>query len=313
MDLFYRKECEKENGYNQTQCLKMFGCSKSGYHAWRSRKEDRSGKAAAIAALPQEESGEFTAWKAEWRNLPQYSDDAQTQAITYTVKEVSGYTGYTNQNPDGVASGGTITNKQDTVSIEIVKVQKNAPKVNLPGAVFTLRQITDSEPGNGGEYYSQEGTTPKTSNPTAEGTGKTSFTGLTDGYYELKESTAPKGYVLTGQTVTYFKISGGVLTWLEKGSGKPSTWEEKTSKGDGELYSYMPAVAENPENEVAAQNAVFVVENEPGVALPSTGGHGTTLYTVAGLSLITLAGMMLWLEGSKKRRRPRRRWTVTSR
>ena len=250
-------------------------------------------KAAAIAALQQEESGEFTAWKAEWRNLPQYSDDAQTQAITYTVKEVSGYTGHTNQNPDGVASGGTITNKQDTVSIEIVKVQKNEPNVNLPGAVFTLRQITDSEPGNGGEYYSQEGTTPKTSNPTAEGTGKTSFTGLTDGYYELKESTAPKGYVLKGQTVTYFKISGGVLTWLEKGSGKPSTWEEKTSKGKDELYSYRPAVAENPENEVAAQNAVFVVENEPGVALPNTGGPGTRLFTILGSILILGAGILL--------------------
>lgn len=49
MDLFYRKECGKGNGYNQTQCLKMFGCSKSGYHAWRSRKEDRNGKAAAAA------------------------------------------------------------------------------------------------------------------------------------------------------------------------------------------------------------------------------------------------------------------------
>ena len=49
MDLFYQREKEKENGYTLKQCLKMFGCSKSGYHAWRSRKEDRSGKAAAIA------------------------------------------------------------------------------------------------------------------------------------------------------------------------------------------------------------------------------------------------------------------------
>ncbi len=34
------------NGYNTTQCLKMFGVSDSGYYAWRRRQEDRGGKQA---------------------------------------------------------------------------------------------------------------------------------------------------------------------------------------------------------------------------------------------------------------------------
>ena len=46
MDIFYRKQLEKENGYNQMQCLQIFGCSKSGYHAWRNRKADKAGKQA---------------------------------------------------------------------------------------------------------------------------------------------------------------------------------------------------------------------------------------------------------------------------
>ncbi len=73
-------------------------------------------KEAAIAALSEEKSGEFTAWKAEWRNLPKYKNYANKPLveISYTVKEVSGYRGFIDQNPDGVSSGNTITNKAGT-------------------------------------------------------------------------------------------------------------------------------------------------------------------------------------------------------
>ena len=54
MDLFYRREKEKEDGYNEKQCLKMFGCSKSGYHAWLTRMKDEDGKRAAKLAEEQE-------------------------------------------------------------------------------------------------------------------------------------------------------------------------------------------------------------------------------------------------------------------
>ena len=37
----------------------------------------------------------------------------------------------------------------------------------------------------------------------------------------------------------------------------------------------------------------FLVGNTPGVVLPSTGGNGTLLYTLAGLALILLAGGLL--------------------
>ena len=53
MDLFYRREKEKEDGYNEKQCLKMFGCSKSGYHAWLTRMKDKDGKRAARLAAEQ--------------------------------------------------------------------------------------------------------------------------------------------------------------------------------------------------------------------------------------------------------------------
>lgn len=47
---FIEKQKRLENGFNVTQCLRMFGVSDSGYYAWRARREDRGGKQAARTA-----------------------------------------------------------------------------------------------------------------------------------------------------------------------------------------------------------------------------------------------------------------------
>lgn len=49
-DSFISKQKAKENGYNVTQCLSMFGVSDSGYYAWKGRQLDLSGKRAAKEA-----------------------------------------------------------------------------------------------------------------------------------------------------------------------------------------------------------------------------------------------------------------------
>ena len=71
-------------------------------------------RAAALAALTK---GEFTAWKAEWKNLPKYDDTGAE--ITYTIKETSGFTNFTNLDPNGVSSNGTIRNKKPEASATI--------------------------------------------------------------------------------------------------------------------------------------------------------------------------------------------------
>lgn len=38
----------------------------------------------------------------------------------------------------------------------------------------------------------------------------------------------------------------------------------------------------------------FTIENEPGAALPNTGGPGTRLFTILGAVMICLAGVLLW-------------------
>lgn len=140
---------------------------------------------------------------------------------------------------------------------------------------------------------SENGMYEEDSQLTAETTGLTSFAGLTSGYYELTEKTAPEGYLLSGDTAAYFKIEGGVVTWLEKGADKPSTWSAKSSKEDDELVSFTASAA------VDAQNGKFTVENIPAYDLPSAGGPGTYPFTIIGVAIGATA--LLLLSGDRRR------------
>ena len=66
-------------------------------------------------------------WKATFINLPKYKivNGAEVE-IVYTVKETTGWPGYTASTTAPVASGGTITNTQDTTGITATKVWDDA-------------------------------------------------------------------------------------------------------------------------------------------------------------------------------------------
>lgn len=61
---------------------------------------------------------ESEAWTASFINLPKYADG---QEIVYTIGETAGFTGYTADPTDPVANGGTITNKQNPISVDVKK------------------------------------------------------------------------------------------------------------------------------------------------------------------------------------------------
>lgn len=74
--------------------------------------------------------GEATAWVATFTGLDKYKTVEGTPArIDYTVRETTGWTGYTANNPDGVSSGGKITNTQDSTSITVQKVWSDAERL----------------------------------------------------------------------------------------------------------------------------------------------------------------------------------------
>ena len=206
--------------------------------------------------------------------------------------------GCRNSNP----GSGTITvnnKKKEMVDVDIIKIRQNSDPVQyLDGAVFSLRQIADVEPTEGGTYGEADNAIKKTGE-TANG-GKLTFEDLVDGYYELTETKAPAGYVLTGDTRVYFKVDGIDVIWLQKGNGPPSTWDACTSTSSSlvTFKNASEATADDPETpegeSVAATNAAFTIRNTPGSALPQTGGPGTRLFTILGSILILGAGVLLW-------------------
>lgn len=50
MEFYYRKQKKLKNGMTQMQCLRIFGCSRSGYNSWKERQKDKDGKRAAREA-----------------------------------------------------------------------------------------------------------------------------------------------------------------------------------------------------------------------------------------------------------------------
>ena len=116
----------------------------------------------------------------------------------------------------------------------------------------------------------------KTGPVEVDSNGEIKLTGLLPGDYQLQEVQAPAGYIITIGTFE-FNISG-------TGSLTPKS----------ELPELITYVAETD-----TDLAGYQIENEPGVALPSTGGSGTRLFTIFGSTLILGAGMML----VKRRRR----------
>ena len=135
--------------------------------------------------------------------------------------------------------------------------------------------------------------------------GKGTFKNITDGYYEVKEVNAPPGYVLPTNTAFYFKVDGGAVTYLKKGSGAPSSWDNNP---DNPLITFEVAqaaveddTATEEDESKEATNATFVVGNTPGTQLPETGGMGTTLFTALGGLMTVTAGAILTVRRGKRK------------
>jgi LPXTG-motif cell wall-anchored protein len=143
--------------------------------------------------------------------------------------------------------------------------------------------------------------------------GTASLTRLQEGYYEIRETSSPLGYVRTSGP-DYFKVKDGVITRLSKvAEDDEATDENETlvvnwpenadTTGMFQFSAAKSAVKDDPDTDEdesePAQSANYVIGNEPGVALPSTGGPGTTMFYILGLLLTGLAGAGLVL---RKRR-----------
>ena len=213
-------------------------------------------------------------WTAYFTGLPKYNKDTGA-LITYTVKETGTWNGYKIEGNDTVNSGGTITNKEITFSLNILKVDSGNHNIKLKGAVFTLNMIN----GKAGADSIIGGTSQEKS---TNDDGEATFDNLSVGYYKVEETQTPEGYLITGESVFYIEVNETGIVLLKKGTGSPESWE-KNAEPYGNVITFT----------VTAGNAAATVVNDAGEELPHTGGSGTMIYTVIGTILITAAGILL--------------------
>ena len=243
----------------------------------------------AIHAIPEEVvpgSGEYTGyysiasgqqfivhlkpgWNLRILNLPSGS--------TYTIKEIT-KEGYEFQNAT-IDNNGVIAIESDNLTV--------SGSINKPNTSFTITAINKLTANSilirktnldGSQLL--EGATFKLYKKNAQGVYelfKDTFTigeggflcpGLLAGEYKLEEQTPPIGYVITVKEVC-FTVSEGETNVITLANGQTNAVVSGTN------------------------NDTLSVKNEPGVALPNTGGPGSNLIYLLGITLIGLGGVDL--------------------
>lgn len=209
------------------------------------------------------------------------SNESTTLPLTYNGKECfytiseesvpDGFTVSYSNNNNGIQEGIlTAYNRRTSVDINIIKEDKDNHQTRLDGAEFTLWQI---DPENATvTHLSEDGTV-----VTTRDGGRASFADLATGYYEIKETHAPDGYILEDDASSYIKITNNGVYQIAKTDGQPpSGWP----------------VADNT-SVIVLRNGTITVLNQPGAALPQTGGIGTTIFYVLGSMLVLGCGIYL--------------------
>lgn len=247
----------------------------------------------------------ITVTKENGRYIVQLPPNTNSQAVGYSVK-------YDNQ--DAINNAEIVNDYTGKdVPFELIKVDKDTMDLEnkkfLEGAQFTITQL--DEAGRGDYKLDPESTaTPKDlyyqETITTNNVGWAKSSDLKTGYYEIKESKAPDGYNMISEPI-YIKVQGGVLKRISKTENDPATteideslvvnWPDNTDNTG--IIRFTPArkaIAADPENGIEAQaaaNASFLIGNEPGAALPSTGGSGTKwIYQLGTVITLLAAGCM---------------------
>lgn len=202
------------------------------------------------------------------------SEDAYQEVNTNEV--VTKYS----SNPNGNEEG---TTEPDVVEVYCYTLKLNKVNSNeelLPGAVFTLTY--------------PDGTTTKNVEVGEDGT--ITLEGLKEGEYTLRETTAPEGYTLLDCDLT-FKIGDKASTNANATIESTTTGKEAKFISVEFLGATETTETDGEGNTVTTKTAMFEVNviNVKEGALPETGGMGTVIFTVIGITvMVAAAGLLIY-------------------
>lgn len=174
--------------------------------------------------------------------------------------------------PDDIATGTPVTTRHYTFDLtnELVKVNANNQEETLTGAEFLLTSVSDST---------------RTFTSTSDEDGNIAFSGLEAGSYTLEETKAPAGYELSGKTYTVEinpAYENDVLT----------SYQVRILDGETEIGNITHTAD-------ATTGAGVQIPNTTLSELPSTGGIGTTIFTVVGCLIMIVAATMFFVNRRK--------------
>lgn len=214
-------------------------------------------------------------------NTTSYGENVNTAVLNYTKdSKVSGNT-----------VKGTIEEKTYTYSFDLNNFltktnEKGEVTADLAGAKFGLYTDKGCDNPYKNEFNKSDDDTKNGFYFTDE-SGKLSIKGLEAGIYYLKELEAPDGYSVNTHV---FKIEIAA-TYADAGV---------QGKDEGQLTSWTLKVDEEPVAVVEDKNPNgFAIKNTKLSSLPSTGGIGTTIFTIGGCAIMVAAAGLFFASRRK--------------
>ena len=182
----------------------------------------------------------------------------------------------------------TFVNDYSETSVTLKKIDKANLNADNPallkGASFTItkyktavfREIDKGWGENGSKTLSDVKDKETDTYPL---NGSFTFSDLPAGYYMIEEIAFPDGYIKLNDNPR-IEIGEDMKVYLLDSDG------QRISGNATEIIRVMPVTETQPNN-------IIRIGNEPGAALPNTGGQGTRLFTILGSIMILGAGVLL--------------------